>query len=424
MVRGLVRRSLGEGGSAKRGRTLLRFRHAPRHPLREVPLKVRPPPADRLARIPSRLGGRVAKPSVLLADELPTPAWLRRVGGIVPTERQEEEPRWRVSFLQTAVRVGGRPGLGRVQRAERAAAAHVLVDPGTAGQRRVTGEVHAAIHGVAEVATGRRFREDVVHAGKLGAHPVGDPILIADVVDAQLAHERGQPRRSAILFHSPQRLREVGLPAPDGDVQWAIRSAGVNAGSQRPRRRRVVAGANVLAAAMRVARHHPFAERCGRRPPRGVPLEVRQHFAVRVDNLANELRARDRLFHFTGCAGAGGDQQLEIELVRVHHQANHGLLVVGIRADVRQDGKARPLRGAEHGDRCVESGGIREAGEAGHPAVSGEVHDLQHARPCGRLAQHRLERANHARDEGREALFGRLAGPLRRLRSMSPRARQ
>ena len=124
------------------------------------------------------------------------------------------------------------------------------------------------------------------------------------------------------------------------------------------------------AAAMRVAGHHPCAERFGRRPPRGVPLQVRQHFAIRVDDLANELRARDRLFQFAGRAGAGGDQQLEIELVRIHHQANHGLLVVGIPADVRQDGKARPLRGAEHGERHVESGGAEDAGEAEHDRAS------------------------------------------------------
>ena len=118
---------------------------------------------------------------------------------------------------------------------------------------------------------------------------------------------------------------------------------------ERPRRRRIVAGADVLAAAMRIARDHSCAKRFDRRPPRGVPLQVGQHLAIGVENLANELRAGDRLLQFAGRAGAGGDQQLEIELVRIHHQPNHGLLVVGIRADVRQDGKARTLGGVEHG---------------------------------------------------------------------------
>ena len=51
-----------------------------------------------------------------------------------------------------------------------------------------------------------------MHAGKLGAHPVSDTVLIADVVDAHPAHESGQPRRSPIVFHPPQCLREIGLP--------------------------------------------------------------------------------------------------------------------------------------------------------------------------------------------------------------------
>ena len=90
---------------------LLLLRHAPRHPFREVSLKVRPPSADGLARILSRSGRRIAKPSVVLADELSTPAGLRRVGGIVAAERQEEEPRGRVAFFQTAVRIWRCPGL-------------------------------------------------------------------------------------------------------------------------------------------------------------------------------------------------------------------------------------------------------------------------------------------------------------------------
>ena len=84
------------------------------------------------------------------------------------------------------------------------------------------------------------------HAGKLGAHPVRDAILVRDVVDAELAHEGGESGRSPVVLHPPQGLREIGLPAPDGDVQRPLRRAGIDALDERARRRRVVAGADVL----------------------------------------------------------------------------------------------------------------------------------------------------------------------------------
>ena len=83
-----------------------------------------------------------------------------------------------------------------------------------------------------------------------------------------------------------------------------------------------------------------------------------------------------------------------------------------------RQGEAAPRR--RDGDRCEMSGGISGAREK--RAIlrrQARFMHLQHARPCGRLAQQRLERANHARDEGREALFGRLACPFDGLLDVS-----
>ena len=111
-----------------------------------------------------------------------------------------------------------------------------------------------------------------------------------------------------------------------------------------------MAGADVPAATKRVARSYQSVKGLGRRPALGVALQVRQHLAIRVDNLVNEIRPRDRFLQFARRAGGAGDQQLEIELIRIHHQANHGLLIVRIPADVGEDRKSGTLRRAEHRD--------------------------------------------------------------------------
>jgi hypothetical protein len=129
----------------------------------------------------------------------------------------------------------------------------VLVHPGTAGQRFVAGEIHPAVDGLAEIAAGRRFPQHVVHAGELGAHPLRNGVLIADVVDAEPGREGGEPGGSAIPFDPPEGLREIGLPAPDGNVQGPLRRPRVDSRDKGARRRRIVIGADERPAARRIA---------------------------------------------------------------------------------------------------------------------------------------------------------------------------
>lgn len=174
--------------------------------------------------------GNVGPPVVLAgADEVATPAGLRRVGGVVAAEREKEEPRGCVALFHTGVGIGGGPGLGGVERAERTGGADVLVDPGAAGERFVAAEVHAAEGGLAFVATGLAVGEDVEEAGKLRADVVHERVLIGDVVDTEFGCEGGETVGTAVGFDAPEGLGEVGLAAPDREVEGSIGGAGVDA---------------------------------------------------------------------------------------------------------------------------------------------------------------------------------------------------
>ena len=61
------------------------------------------------------------------------------------------------------------------------------------------------------------------------------------------------PAACAIVLHPPERLREIGLPAPDRDVQRTLRRAGIDALDEPARAFGVVSVADVLASALRVA---------------------------------------------------------------------------------------------------------------------------------------------------------------------------
>jgi len=64
-------------------------------------------------------------------------------------------------------------------------------------------------------------------------------------------------------------------------------------------------------------------------------------FAVRFHDLADQLRLDDCLLQFAGRARCGGDQAFDLELVRLHHQPNHRLLIIRITADIREDNESR-----------------------------------------------------------------------------------
>jgi hypothetical protein len=110
-----------------------------------------------------------------------------------------------------------------------------------------------------------------------------------------------------------------------------------------------------------------------------VPLQVRQDRAIRLDDLMNEFRAGHRLLRFAGLASARGNQQLDIELVRIRHQPNHRLLIVGIGAHVRQHRQPRTLRRGGNGHPRHERGKADDPNREPHPSC----HSIRTANDTG-----------------------------------------
>ena len=64
--------------------------------------------------------------------------------------------------------------------------------------------------------------------------------------------------------------------------------------------------------------------------------------------MADEIRTRRWTVRRIARADGGRDKQLQLELIRVVHETNHRLLIVGVATDVGQHGQA----GTFGGDRC------------------------------------------------------------------------
>src|SRR5690606_4998908 len=159
------------------------------------------------------------------------------------------------------------------------------------GQRLVASEIHAAKGRFALVLARRRLVEDVEDPGELAAHPLGDAVLVRDVVHADLRDEAFEPFLPPIFAHTPERLGEIGLPAPDRDVERP-RIVLVDERDDETRGFRVVTGAERLAAAVRIPGADAIDEHRGRREAFGVSREPLVNGTVRVDDLADEVRAR------------------------------------------------------------------------------------------------------------------------------------
>src|SRR5207253_1228927 len=115
------------------------------------------------------------------------------------------------------------------------------------------------------------------------------------VKDAKALHKAGETRGVAIVLHPPERLREIGLPAPDCDVHRTLRRAGINALDQPARALGVVPFANVFPPALRAAGLDPRREFLRRGPTLRVTRKVAAHLTVSRDDLADQLGPRDRL---------------------------------------------------------------------------------------------------------------------------------
>ena len=69
------------------------------------------------------------------------------------------------------------------------------------------------------------------------------------------------------------------------------------------------------------------------------------------------------LFEFAESASSGGDEAFDLELVRIEHEPNEGLLIVRIAADIGEDEQARLFGegGSSQTENDNESGGTNEA---------------------------------------------------------------
>jgi hypothetical protein len=108
-----------------------------------------------------------------------------------------------------------------------------------------------------------------------------------------------------------------------------------------------VSCADVLTAAVRIAGLHAPAQPVGLRPASGMFLETRQRLLVAADDLADQVRPSDGLLQLPRHAGGAGDERFDLELVRVHHQANQGLLIIRVTTDVGQHSQTRTLSSGE-----------------------------------------------------------------------------
>ncbi len=88
---------------------------APLHAFAKIRLKIAAPAIDGTARIEVVAGWEVAKPSVGLSLKTSSPTGLAGINRIIAAGRQKVKPRWRVSFLQAAVRIGERMRLGWIE---------------------------------------------------------------------------------------------------------------------------------------------------------------------------------------------------------------------------------------------------------------------------------------------------------------------
>ena len=140
--------------------------------------------------------------------------------GMAQAIRKKEEPGGGVTFLDGRMRVRRRPCPWRVERAQRAV---VLPDvgfhPGAGHQRFIASQIQTTERRLTPVTALGRLVQDVEQTGELPPDPFGDAILIGDVVNAQFLNERAQAHCAAILPNAPQRLCQIGLATPDGDVQ-------------------------------------------------------------------------------------------------------------------------------------------------------------------------------------------------------------
>ena len=287
--------------------------------------------------------------------------------------------------------VGSSPGGDRIQCSQRAGAANVVFNPVTAGGGDISCQVHASIDPITAVTASGFGSENIEQAGEFAADPVGQAVLIVDIIDSKAAAELLKICWCFALFCSPQGLCKIGLPAPDTDVERIFGCCGINLLQQPPGGIGVELFADRLASTKLIAGTGARQQFFGCGPAFGVLQQLWAHLSKGFHNFPDEFGARDGFLKFSDGPGGRCDQQADVELIGVEHQPDEGLLIIGVTADVCKYRQPGPLL------LCI----------GGREAADGEWHkqdEQQFAEhwcdPQGAFQSERLAKSIHKSAEG------------------------
>ncbi len=239
--------------------------------------------------------------------------------------------------------VGSSPGGDRIQCSQRAGAANVVFNPVTAGGGDISCQVHASIDPIAAVTAWGFGSENVEQAGEFAADPVGQAVLIVDIIDSKAAAELLKICWCFALFCSPQGLCKIGLPAPDTDVERIFGCCGIDLMQQPAGGFCVESIADCRASAKSIAGTGARQQFFGRGPVIGVLQQAGAYLSKGIHNFPDEFGARDGFLKFSDGPGGRCDQQADVELIGVEHQPDEGLLIIGVTADVCEYRQPGPL---------------------------------------------------------------------------------
>jgi hypothetical protein len=185
------------------------------------------------------------------------------------------------------------------------------------------------------IAVGCRGHHDVVQIRKLSPDPGTGVILIGNRVDAELRHEVVELGWRPALPGMEQRLSERVRSTPGEHPQRA------RIGSLRRSNNHFGAGARLVGTYRRhtvpwLPCHDDALQRLRGRKTRLVLEQPRPDLVVGVDQRVDHIRP-NLVPHPRRCRR---DQPLDIEVIRVHEEPNHGHLVVRLVRDVGHDDNA------------------------------------------------------------------------------------
>lgn len=271
--------------------------------------------------------------------------------GWLPPWGRKKNQEGGVAFLDAAMGIRLGPAGQGIEGAEGVGAQDVLFDPGAGGEGFVATQIHAAVAALALVDALGGAGENVMKAGEVGADPGGEGVLVIDVIDTEPGEKVGQFGGAAGAADFVQSQSQVGLPAPDAEVERVLRGGGIDAVDEPPGSGGAAPGTEGGEAAVGLAGVDQAVQMPGLGLARSVPAQAGKHLGVGVDELMDQVWAGPGIPQFARGAGGGGQKAFQAEAVAVNQQADQGLGVVGIAADVGHD--AQPGAQCGHGGHKV-----------------------------------------------------------------------